>query len=85
MNWSVYMILCSDGSLYTGISTDVPRRFQQHLLGKGAKYFRGRLPVRLVFQENGHCQASATQRELAIKKMKKQDKANLFLSSQPEV
>lgn len=63
------MILCSDRSLYTGITTDVERRFAEHVAGKGAKYFRGREPVKLVYLEEGHDRASASRRELAIKGM----------------
>ena len=53
MNWSVYIILCTDNTLYTGISTDVSRRFHQHATQKGAKYFRGRCPKQLLFIEAG--------------------------------
>ncbi len=48
MNWQVYIILCSDDSLYTGITTDMERRFLQHARGKGAIFFRGRNPLRVV-------------------------------------
>lgn len=82
MDWSVYIILCSDGSYYTGISTDVERRFRQHGSGKGAKYFRIRQPARIVFVEAGHCRASATRRELMLKKMTHGDKARLIASRQ---
>jgi putative endonuclease len=85
MNWSVYIILCSDGSLYTGISTDVKRRFQQHRAGKGAKYFRSRQPQKIVFLETGHCHASAAQLEMQIKKMKRSDKASLIAARQAEI
>lgn len=74
MRWSVYMILCSDNSLYTGITIDVDRRFRQHASLKGAKYFRGRQPVRTVFVEDGHSKASASRREAAIKKLSRQQK-----------
>ena len=76
--WSVYIIQCDDGSFYTGISTDVTRRFRQHWQGKGAKYFRGRQPRRIVFVESGHCRSSATQREIEIKKMRRNEKARLI-------
>lgn len=78
MVWSVYIILCDDGSFYTGISTDVKRRFRQHRQGKGAKYFRGRQPDRIVFVEAGHCRSSASQREAEIKKMKRSEKTLLI-------
>jgi putative endonuclease len=49
MNWQIYIILCSDNSLYTGITTDLERRFRQHAHLRGAKYFRGREPTRLMY------------------------------------
>jgi putative endonuclease len=67
MNWQVYIILCSDNSLYTGITTDMERRFRQHAEGKGAKYFRGRQPVKVVFLESGHTRSSAGTREAKVK------------------
>jgi putative endonuclease len=76
--WSVYIILCSDGSLYTGISTDVERRFRQHLKRQGAKYFRCRQPTKLVFVESGHDRVSASRREAVIKNMKRSQKMQLI-------
>jgi putative endonuclease len=67
--WLVYMIEVSDGSLYTGITTDMARRWRQHLAGRGAKYFRGRAPQRLVYLETGHDRGSASRREVAIKRL----------------
>ena len=67
MNWQVYIILCSDNTLYTGITTDIKRRFAQHASGRGAKYFRGRQPVQVTFQEEGHTRNSAGRREAEIK------------------
>jgi putative endonuclease len=81
MNWHVYIILCSDSSLYTGITTDMERRFSQHKEGRGAKYFRGRHPLRVVYLENGHCRSSASRREAQIKALNKSDKA-LLLSNE---
>lgn len=77
MVWYVYIIQCSDRSLYTGITTDPERRFRQHAAGSGAKYFRGRKPLRIVFQESGHTRSSAGCRELQIKRMTTGDKAAL--------
>ena len=74
MQWSVYMIRCSDNSLYTGITTDINRRFQQHLEGKGAKYFRGRTPLQVVYREENHNRCSAAEREYRIKNMSRADK-----------
>ena len=80
MTWFVYIILCSDASLYTGITTDVSRRYNQHAKAKGAKYFRGRQPVRLLYVETGHDRSSAGKRELSIKQMNKKDKLRLIAS-----
>ena len=73
--WHVYVILCSDGSLYTGITTDVARRFRQHGSGQGARYFRGRQPREVVYQESGHTRSSAARREAEIKRMTRAGKA----------
>ena len=80
--WSVYIILCSDGSLYTGITTDIERRFRQHAGGRGAKYFRSRQPVRVVYQECGYNRSSAARREVEIKLMRLTDK-RLQVAVQP--
>ncbi len=80
MNWQVYIILCSDDSLYTGITTDVKRRFAQHLAGTGAKYFRVCSPLRLVYLEGDHDRSSASRRENQIKKLKPVDKRRLIVS-----
>lgn len=81
MNWQVYIILCSDDSLYTGITTDVERRYAQHGAGTGAKYFRGRVPRRLVYLERGHNRSSASRREIEIKKLRPTDKRRLIESA----
>ncbi|WP_198246731.1 GIY-YIG nuclease family protein [methane-oxidizing endosymbiont of Gigantopelta aegis] len=78
MEWSVYMILCSDGTLYTGISNNVARRFKQHQNGQGAKYFRGRKPEKIVYQESGLDRAAALKRESAIKKLDRRGKWRLL-------
>lgn len=83
MNWSVYIILCTDDSLYTGITTDVSRRFAQHSNQKGAKYFRGRQPKQLLYIETGHNRSSAGKREIAIKKLNRLEKLKL-VASPPE-
>lgn len=81
-NWSVYMIRCSNGALYTGITTDVIRRLSQHATGTGARFFnRSRVPREIVFLEPGHSQRSAAQREAAIKQLRRREKL-LFLKQQ---
>lgn len=77
-NWSVYIILCSDDSLYTGITTDPVRRLSQHAAGRGAKYFRGRQPLRLVYLEAEHSRSSASKRECLIKAMNRLEKTRLI-------
>jgi putative endonuclease len=80
MNWQVYIIRCADDSLYTGITTDVARRFAEHLAGRGARYLRGRAPLRLVYQETGHDRSSASRREAAIKRLRPDAKRALLVS-----
>jgi putative endonuclease len=80
MNWQVYIILCSDNTLYTGITTDLQRRFDQHASGRGAKYFRGRRPVEVVFREGGHTRSSASRREREIKGLDRTEKMALISS-----
>ncbi|WP_020676841.1 GIY-YIG nuclease family protein [Geopsychrobacter electrodiphilus] len=80
MNWQVYILLCSDESLYTGITTDIERRMAQHLDGTGAKYFRGRKPQRLVYLERGHDRSSVSRREAEIKRMQVNAKRRLIAS-----
>lgn len=79
-HWFVYIIRCHDNSLYTGITTDVERRFQQHVSGKGAKYFYGRRPQKVVLQETLASKSEALKREIEIKKLSKQEKERLILS-----
>jgi putative endonuclease len=85
MNWLVYIVLCSDGTLYTGISTDIEKRLARHGDGRGAKYFRGRVPSRLVYLEKGHSRSSATSREAEIKKMSRAAKHLLLASGKNEL
>lgn len=74
MNWQLYIILCSDDSLYTGITTDMGRRFRQHAAGEGAKYFRGRRPVKVIYLEEGHSRSSASKREALVKRLSRAEK-----------
>ncbi len=73
VSWFVYLIESSDGRLYTGITTDVERRFLEHqgVLGKdrGAKFFRGRRPVAVVYTESHPSRSEASRREAEIKKL----------------
>lgn len=76
--WHVYIVSCSDGSLYTGIAKNVGLRITQHNAGQGAKYTRGRLPVRLVYQEPVINHGAALRRELEIKRLPPKRKRRLI-------
>ena len=78
MNWLVYIIQCSDNTLYTGITNNLKRRMKQHATHRGAKYFRGRQPKAVVYVENGHDRSSASKREAAIKKLSRDKKQQLI-------
>ncbi len=77
-NWFVYIMRCSDGSLYTGITNDVSRRREQHNAGSASRYTRNRLPVTLVYQEVQANRSLALKRELAIKALSRQMKEALI-------
>jgi len=77
-NWFVYIIRASDGRLYTGITTDVDRRFSEHAgSGKGARFFRGRQPEAVVYTEMQPDRGSALRREAEIKKLSRMGKLDL--------
>ncbi|KFN48640.1 GIY-YIG nuclease family protein [Arenimonas composti] len=69
MPWFVYLIECRDGSLYTGIATDVARRFREHAEGRGARYTRSHPPVRLLASFPHPDRSSALKAEAAMKKL----------------
>jgi predicted GIY-YIG superfamily endonuclease len=79
--WYVYMLQCADGTLYTGVATDVAARVATHNAGKGAKYTRGRLPATLVYQESVGERGAALSREHAIKRMGAADKRRLIAAA----
>ena len=72
--WKLYILRSRDGSLYTGISTDVQKRLAAHNAGKGAKYTRGRGPLELVFEDECGAHSAALKRELEIKAMPREEK-----------
>lgn len=76
-DWYLYLVRCHDGSLYTGITTDVDRRLGAHRANLGAKYLRGRGPLVLVFQERIGAKRLAFQAERAIKRWPKSKKEKL--------
>lgn len=77
VRWTVYVLRCRDGSLYTGITTDLDRRLAAHRGGRGARYTRGRLPVRLVYAEQAATRGAALRREASIKRMRRPAKLAL--------
>ncbi|WP_439134106.1 GIY-YIG nuclease family protein [Pseudomaricurvus sp.] len=78
-HWCVYIILSSDNRLYTGITTDIEKRWHAHCnTQQGAKFFRGRSPKQLLYIESGFDRSSASQREAAIKKLNRAQKLVLI-------
>ena len=73
--WELYILLCGDGTLYTGIARDADKRLRMHESGKGAKYTRGRGPLRLVYRES---HAQALRREIEGKKLTRAQKDTLI-------
>jgi putative endonuclease len=76
--WLVYILRCSDRTLYTGVTTDPVRRLKQHNAGTGARYTRARLPVTLVYLEEAAGRGEALKREHAIKKLTRSQKLGLI-------
>ncbi len=77
-SWLVYVLRCYDGSLYTGVTTDILRRIKEHSTCKGSRCLRGRLPVKLVYQESRRNRSSALKREAEIKKFSRSEKLILI-------
>ncbi len=76
--WKLYILRCGDGSLYTGITTDVQARLEAHRTGKGAKYTRGRGPLELVYTEECGTHSQALKREVEIKRLTREEKEQLI-------
>jgi predicted GIY-YIG superfamily endonuclease len=79
-DWTVYILRCGDGSLYTGIAKDVRARVKQHSEGRGATYTRTRLPVKLLYQQEGLTRSKALIREAQIKAMPRSKKEEIIFS-----
>jgi putative endonuclease len=75
--WFVYILKCSDGSLYTGISNDVQARLKQHNSGKGSKYIRAKRPAVLVYTLEFETKSQALRREAEIKRLSRDQKIEL--------
>ena len=78
--WFVYILRCADGSLYTGITLELTRRFEQHNAGTASRYTRSRLPVSIEYHEIQTTRSSALKRELEIKSMSRKEKEVLIRS-----
>ena len=78
MDWTVYILRCGDGTLYTGITNDLNHRIAEHESGRGAKYTRGRGPFQLVYQETYDGRGPASQRENEIKSFDRKTKLTLI-------
>ena len=84
--WYLYILRCGDGTLYTGITNDIPARLKAHASGKGAKYTRGRGPLELVYQERQESYSAALKRERQVKRLTRAQKLHLidaYLTSVP--
>jgi len=75
----VYILVCEDDTLYCGYTNDLEARLQAHNSGKGAKYTKSRLPVRMVYHESFETKSEALKREAAIKKLTRNEKLKLIL------
>ncbi|KAA0231389.1 GIY-YIG nuclease family protein [candidate division KSB1 bacterium] len=84
-NYFVYLLRCSDGTLYTGTTNDLRRRVQQHNAGKGARYTAGRRPVALVYVEICASRSEALRREAALRKLSHRQKLSLSESTASEL
>ena len=79
-NWQVYILRCDDDTLYTGITNNLEKRIQAHNEKRGARYTRSRLPVTLAYREEADSRSAASQREIAIKKLTREQKLALIAS-----
>lgn len=78
--WQLYILLCQDGSLYTGVTNNLTKRFQDHLEGKGARYTKSHKPLKIIYTEALSNHSAALKRELEIKSWTRQQKiSNLHL------
>jgi putative endonuclease len=77
-SWFVYIVRCSDKTLYTGVTTDVEERLKKHNAGTGAKYTRSRRPVVLAYIEKKRSESTAKKREAQIKRLSRNEKVSLI-------
>ena len=81
--WFLYILKCSDGSFYTGVTTDIDRRFREHQEGKASRYTRTRRPVVLIYQEKCGTRSRSLARECAIKSLNRRRKEELIIKRVP--
>ena len=84
-NWTVYMLECADGTLYTGITDDLERRLRAHNAGRGAKYTRGRGPLKLRYLESVPDKSTALKREHALKQLRRSEKMAIIQEKEREI
>jgi putative endonuclease len=81
MNWVCYVLRCADGTLYCGVTNDIDKRLAAHNAGAGAKYTRGRTPVKLAYSESYADKPAALKREIEIKSLSRVEKLALVATS----
>ncbi len=81
--WYLYIIECGDATYYTGITTDLQRRLELHVSGKGAKYCRGRTPLRIVFSQEFSGRSQASRAEIMVKRLSRANKIKLIEGQSP--
>lgn len=80
--WFLYILRCGDDTLYTGITTDIDRRFAMHISGRGAKYTRGRGPLTIVYRECCGSHSDALRREYTVKALPRTEKEKMIAKYQ---
>lgn len=80
----IYILECSDGKFYTGWTVDLEKRLIEHNAGRGAKFTRARLPVKLIHWENQATRSEAQKREYVVRNLKRKEKELLVAKSKPE-
>jgi putative endonuclease len=76
--WILYILKCGDGSLYAGITNDLPRRLTQHRYGRASRYTRSRRPVKIVYDESCASRSEALKKEYAVKALSREEKKTLI-------
>jgi putative endonuclease len=76
--WSIYILLCSDGSFYAGSTNDIEKRLRAHFAGKGAKYTKSHKPVKIIYREEFNTKPKALKREIEIKRLTRKEKEKLI-------